>query len=130
MLPSGTPSAAQSSNSTGPSANTIVQGEERINPIGVSVTSVPLAFSQQQAVAQQGLIINQAFQLSKLDAGGPAANANLYVGDIILQVHGMALDDISALRMLLTPSTGMQMTARMVCMRGDQLFAADVDVVG
>lgn len=130
LLPSGTSSASQSGGSTGTHGNTVLQSDERINPIGASVTAVPLTISQQQAVAQQGMIIDQVFQISKLDAGGPAANANLSIGDLVLQVHGMSFDSSASLRMLLTPNTGMQMTARILIMRSDQLFAADVDVVG
>ena len=130
LLPSGNPEAQESGKPSGiygTTASEVNEGE-RIEPIGGWVKAVELADNQRRVVVEQGYEIHQVFQIARLDEGGPAANANLAMGDILLQVNTLALDDVAALRMLLSPNTGLRMQAQIAIIRDEQVYVANVEI--
>lgn len=130
LLPSGESDAHEPDNLSGIYGTTSSEDDEgeRLEPIGVWVKAVELADSQRYVVRERGYEINQVFQIVKLDEGGPAANANLTMGDILLQANTLALDDVAALRMLLSPHTDLRMQVQIAIIRDEQVYVATVDI--
>lgn len=83
--------------------NGSVVTEERIASLGLTLQATHLDARQQQAVSAGNLLIDQVFKVTHIDTGSRAEmaqQAEINVGDIILQVNGKSIDDISLLRLM------------------------------
>ncbi|GEM_PF-2225403 len=100
--------------------------EPRYNAqLGVDLKTVELSDPQKQALAGWNREYQQAFQIERCDKLGPAENANIQPGDIIVQAYQQPFDSYGMLeRKLASTVRGVQVS--ILILRNDKVYEPQV----
>lgn len=108
------------------SLHTVEGGDTHYNDrFGIHLRPITLTEAQWDALDDRQMSVRQAFQIADLDSGGPSDKAQLYRGDIIVQINGQSLHDRDAISSLVDGAQA-NTTVSVNVLRGSEVSEVDV----